>query len=263
MTTPAETRRAEIIEALERERYLKTADLSRRLGVSPMSIRRALSLLEERGLARRAHGGLVATPLLRLGIEISPEFIHQIRDGYQEKEVIARAGAALVQPGDHLIFDCGALSYLTACSLSGELLFQGELTVITNSLPVALELAPWPGVETILLGGKYPATGRMNLVGPSTTHGLAGLHADKMFLSLDAFVNLDGLAISDSEAELEQQMVAACEQVILLAEWRKIGRVEQIKYLPLRSGCILVTNQGAPEELVSGLHSQGVEVRLA
>jgi len=263
MTASALTRRAEIIEILEGERYVKVADLSQRFGVSQMSIRRDLRQLEGQGLLSRAHGGLIATPLLRLGLEISPEVAHQIQDGRLEKREIARAAAALVQPGDHLIFDSGVLSYFTACSLPGTLLTQGELTVITNSLLVALELAPWPGVETILLGGEYQAQRMMNVTGPSTLRSLQGLHADKMFLTVEAIDLHHGVTIAKDEAELAHQMVAACAQVILLAARGIIGRVDKIQILPISAVRTLVTGQGAQAEFLAYLRDQGTEVFLA
>jgi DeoR/GlpR family transcriptional regulator of sugar metabolism len=155
MTITVEGRRSEILDVLRSERYLKVADLSQRLGVSHMSIRRDLCQLEEQGILRRVYGNIVATPLLRLGIEINPEVVSQLLNQSDTNEAMAQPAVALVQPGDHLIFDSGILSYLTACALPGDLLTQGDLTVITNSLLVALELAPWPGIEMIMLGGEF------------------------------------------------------------------------------------------------------------
>lgn len=266
MTISAESRRTEIIEILGGERYVKVADLSRRFGVSQMSIRRDLRQLEAQGLLSRAHGGLIATPLLRLGLEISPEVTHQIGEGRLEKREIARAAAALVQPGDHLIFDSGILSYFTACSLSGALLIQGELTVITNSLLVALELAPWLGVETILLGGEYQAKRLMNVTGASTLRSLEGLHADKMFLTVDTIDIQHGVTIANDEAELANRMIAASANVILLATGGKIGQAQharQAQILPISTIRTLVTSQGAEAEFVAYLRSQGTEVILA
>ena len=263
MTSSAESRRSEIIEILGGERYVKVADLSRRFGVSQMSIRRDLRQLEGQGLLSRAHGGIIATPLLRLGLEISPNVAHQIGEGRLEKREIGRAAAALVQPGDHLMFDSGILSYFTACSLPGDLLTQGELTVITNSLLVGLELAPWSGVETILLGGEYRSHGMMNLTGASTLRSLEGLHADKMFLTVDAIDLQHGVTSPSDEAELARQMFAACARVILLATKGKIGQRHQVQILPISAVHTLVTGQGAEPEFVAYLRDQGTQVILA
>lgn len=262
MTNSAVTRRSEIIDNLAQGRYLKVADLSRRFGVSQMSIRRDLDQLEEQGLLRRVHGGITATPLLRLGFKISPRVVAQLRESWSENSVIARAAAALVQPGDHLIFDSGMLSYLTACTLSGNLLIQGELTVITNSLLVALELAPWSGVETILLGGGYQPDHRMNLTGSTTLQSLEGLHADKMFLTVEGIDVQHGVTASKEEAELARKMIAACVNVVLLAARNKIGQACCEQILAPSPACSLVTVPGAPAGFLSYLHSQGTEIIL-
>jgi DeoR/GlpR family transcriptional regulator of sugar metabolism len=250
MGPSAESRQSKIIEILGSERYVKVADLSRRFGVSQMSIRRDLRQLEEQGLLSRAHGGIIATPLLRLGLEISPQVTHQIREDRLEKREIARAAAALVQPGDHLIFDSGILSYLTACSLPGSLL-------------VGLELAPWPGVETIILGGEYQPHGVMNVTGARALRSLEGLHADKMFLTVDAIDLQHGVTMASAEAELVQWMIAACARVIVLATKGKIGRVKPTQILPISAVRTLVTDQGAEAGFVAYLRDQGTEVILA
>jgi len=265
MTTFAETRRNKILEALARERYLKVADLSQRFRVSQMSIRRDLYYLEEQGLLQRVHGGIVATPLLRLGLEISPDVSSQLRDRRPENEDIARLAATLIMPGDHLILDSGVITYLTACALPGDLLTQGELTVITHSLPVALELAPWPGIETILLGGEYQAGGMMNLTGPSTLRSLHGLHADKMFMTAEAIDILHGVTISKHglEGELIRSMIAACNRLVLLVNSGKIGQVCRQPLLPISAVECVVIGQGAPADFISYLRTLGSEVLLA
>ncbi len=263
MTASKESRRNEILDVLFYERYLKVADLSRLFGVSQMCIRRDLYQLEEQVLLRRAHGSLAVTPLLRLGIQISPEVIAQLKEDRSEKEAIARTAAKLVQPGEALIFDSGILSYLTVCALSGDLLTQGKLTVITNSLLIALEVAPWPGIETILLGGEYQADGMMNLSGRSTLRSLEGLHADKMFLTAE-MVNIPrGLAISRDEIELVEKMIAACTSLIVLTTGKENGQADQRQFLPIINVHTLVIGQGASKEVLSFFQSQGVDTILA
>ncbi len=245
-----------------RERYLKVAELSQRFSVSQMSIRRDLHLLEQQGLLRRVHGGMVATPLARLGLEISPQLIAHLNEQASVKAEIACAAAALVQPGDHLIFDNGSLSYLTACALSGDLLTQGDLAVITNSIPITLELAPWPGVETILLGGVYEPASTMSTTGATTLRSLDGLHADKMFLTAATIDLQDGVVLmpEHGESRLAKRMIAACSRVILLAPGSKVGRAVVGEALCLSAGDTLVTDQECPAGFVSALGQHGIDV---
>jgi DeoR/GlpR family transcriptional regulator of sugar metabolism len=262
MTYSADTRRSEILEVLLRERYLKVAELSRQFGVSQMSIRRDLCQLEQQGLVRRVHGGLVATPLARLGLEISPDFINQIKEQDSIKAQIALTAANQVVAGDHLIFDSGELSYLVACALSGDLLSQGDLAAITNSIPVALELAPWAGVETILLGGQYQADGSMSLKGGDALRSLDGLNADKMFLTPAGVDFQNGVQIwpRPGELELARRMVAACSRVFLLALGDIVGRCLPAESLALPAGHTLVTGVDVPPAVVVALQTAGLEI---
>jgi DeoR/GlpR family transcriptional regulator of sugar metabolism len=264
MTFTAESRRSEILDVLRNERYLKVVELSQRFGVSQMSIRRDICLLEKQGLLRRVHGGLVATPLSRLGLEIPAHFIAQLQEANSMKQEIARAAASLVGAGDHLIFDSGDLSYLAACTLSGDLLMQGDLAAITNSIPVALELAPWPGVETILLGGEYQASSTMSLVGPDALRGLDGLHADKMFLTPAGIAVDEGIQVwsRPGESDLARRMLAACSQVILMAPGEIVGRRLPGEYLPLEADHTLVTGEDCPQDVLSALRDAGMVVIL-
>ncbi len=198
------------------------------------------------------------------GLRSLPVSLAQLQEDNLIKEEIARAAASLVAPGDHLIFDSGELSYLAACALSGDLLVRGDLAAITNSIPVALELAPWQGVETILLGGKYQATSTMSLVGMDAQRGLDGLHADKMFLTPAGIAFQEGIQVwpRAGEGELAQHMVATCSQVILMATGNVIGPALQGKGLQLGAGHILITGEDCPQEALAALSDADMYVIL-
>ena len=105
----------------------------------------------------------------------------------------------------------------------------------------------------------------MNVTGPITLHSLDGLHADKMFLTVDAIDILHGVTIPGDEADLAHQMIAACANVILLAVRGKIGQAQQAcqtKILPISAVRTLVTGHEAPTEFITHLRSQGAEVIL-
>ena len=102
----------------------------------------------------------------------------------------------------------------------------------------------------------------MSLVGPDTLRGLEGLHADKMFMTVEAINIRRSVTISrDSfESELVKRMIAACTCIILLVVGSRVGRGEGYQILPLSGSHILVTDQSCPDYYVSQLREQGIEV---
>ena len=134
--------------------------------------------------------------------------------------------------------------------------------MITNSIPIALELAPWPGVETILLGGVYEPASTMSTTGASTLRSLDGLHADKMFLTAATIDLQDGVVLmpEHGESRLAKRMIAACSRVILLAPGSMVGRSVVGEALCLSAGDTLVTDQECPAGFVSALGQHGIDV---
>ena len=151
----ADRRREAITQQLARPEPA-VSELSRHFGVSEVSIRRDLERLERRGLLERVHGGAVAVAVGNGPGEITSASAPRL----DEKRRIGRAAAALVQPGDLLLFDSGTTVLETARALGNDLVGLGALTAITCSLPIAQELGPHRGIHMLLLGGIYlPDTG--------------------------------------------------------------------------------------------------------
>src|SRR4030067_3133462 len=141
MASVAEQRRSKIITELSRAKSLRVNDLSDRLGVSEVSIRRDLQILEDIGLLKRVHGGAVAIPDQKVGEALSTRWYHNL----EKKESIGCAAAAMIQRGDHLIIDSGSPPLQVARHIAPELLASGNLTVITASLPIGREVGSHRG----------------------------------------------------------------------------------------------------------------------
>ena len=122
-----------------------TSELSQQFGVSEVTIRTDLAALQESGWLDRRHGGA----------EVAPPTVGERpfdqRRGLRgkEKAEIARAAAAMVQPGDHILLDGSTTAYHLALQLRG----LQDVTVITNNLRVAQVVAENPGLEVLLIGG--------------------------------------------------------------------------------------------------------------
>ncbi len=259
MESPTETRRSIILDELAYNRVVKTADLSDRFGVSVVSIRRDLEYLERLGLAKRIHGGAMAVPSVS---PHEPNFLKP-QSHAEEKECIGRVAAAMINPGDRIIFDSGTTVLQVARHIPGELLASGNLTAITCSLPVVQVLGPWKQVHLLLLGGVYLPE-YQTVVGPQAINNLKGLHADKMFLGADGITFSNGITTANVlEAEVDRAMVQVASKVIVVSDSSKIGEIGLTTIIPLNEIDCLVTDDKAPCDFVEALRSQGIEVVLA
>jgi DeoR/GlpR family transcriptional regulator of sugar metabolism len=258
MASIAKLRRSQIISELNRAQRLKVADLSSHLGVSEVSIRRDLQILEDSGLLKRVHGGAVVIQDQTGSEELSTRWYQNL----EKKERIGRAAAQLVQRGDNLIIDSGTTPLQVVRHLSQELVASGNLTIITASLPIVHEVGSHPGVHLILLGGVYLQTYDL-VVGPQTIDNLKNLHADKLFLGTDGLTFTQGITTANVlEAEVDQAMVQASSTVIVVSDSSKIGVIGLATIMPLTRIDKLVTDTDAPPDFVGMLRAQGVEVIL-
>jgi DeoR/GlpR family transcriptional regulator of sugar metabolism len=258
MTASTTKRSTAILEELKRVHRVRVADLSLQLGVSEVSIRRDLEIMEEHGLLKRVHGGAVV-------LDSHPQSAPLIdkQDPLREKkERIGHAAAQLVRRGENLIFDSGSTCLQVACNLDRELLQNGNLTVITAYLPIVHELGRCSGVHLILLGGLYLPDYQI-LVGPQTIEQLKGLHVDKMFMGTDGMTLSQGFTTANVlEAEVDRAMAQAATEVIVVSDSSKIGGIGLATIMPFSGVDKLITDSDAPSDFVSGLRDLGIEVIL-
>ena len=264
MDIGTEQRRDAILEELERNQAVQVSELSQRFSISEVSIRRDLAYLEARGLLRRIHGGAVrvAPALSSAMATVAAPTLATTVAHLAEKVRIGQAAAALIQPGDRLIFDSGTTVLQVAAQLPIELRQAGNLTVITNSLPVVREVGACKGVHLILLGGVYLPQYEVT-VGPQTIEQLRTLHADKLFLGADGLTFSKGVTTANVlEAEVNRATIAAATEVIVVADSTKIGLIGLTTIIPLSGISKLITDTNAAEDFVADLRRQGVEVIL-
>jgi DeoR/GlpR family transcriptional regulator of sugar metabolism len=246
------------LEQLANCRRVLVSELSRRFGISEVSIRRDLTDLETRGLLRRVRGGAVSVPQTILDWSFNEKLMMQ-RD---QKQRIGQAAAALVRNGDVIIMDSGTTVIHVARHISRQLLTTGHLTVITSSVPIVRELGSWNGVHLIVLGGIYLPQQEV-LVGPAALANLQGLHADKMFLGAGGLsLEVGATTATVLDAEVDRASVGVSEQVIAVVDSSKIGRRGLASVVPLTEIDILITDDGAPAEFVTSAAEMGVDVRL-
>jgi DeoR family fructose operon transcriptional repressor len=250
----APQRRQRIHSIIESRRAARLEELSAALGVSQATVRRDLDALATEGRLRRVHGGAVA-------IEERPSELHfevKAAEAAQEKERIAARAVELLSADDTVYLDSGSTVLAAARLLHG----WSRLTVVTNSLPAAVELSG-RGPRLILVGGEIRATSRA-VVGPLTRLILADLHVDRALMGTFALSLDDGPTTTDpAEAYTKQLVMAHAREVILLADSTKLGTRSFVAAGRLEDVDILVTDDGIDERAVRALTRRGVRVITA
>lgn len=248
----APERHQEILGLARTAGRVDVSSLALTLDVTPETVRRDLSVLERHGLVRRVHGG--AIPVERLGFE--PGIADKEALLTAEKVRIARAALAEVGEASTIVLDAGT----TTIRLAEMLPTDRELTVVTNSLPIATVLAARANVSLHFVGGAI--RGRtLASVGPWAERALADIHADVVFLGANGITPDRGITTPDlGEAAIKRALVHAARRVVVLADHTKVGRSDLARIVPVDEADLLITDSGIDGGLVAELESAGLAV---
>lgn len=234
---------------------IKVNRLSDLFGVSGETIRRDLEYLEEAGRLSRVYGGAIAKTMY--GME--PEFSKREVKSHAEKKAIGRLAVNLVEDGETVVIDGGA----TTLEFARQLVGRKKLTVITNSMLIAMTLSGQAGFRTILLGGDVKT-------GDFSTSGFLSEDNMRMFNVDKCITGICGLTIERGvtdyhieESSLRRNMIAQAPFVIALADYTKLGVTCLNRVCDAKSVHVLVTDSKADKEIVTKLREMGVEVLQA
>jgi DeoR/GlpR family transcriptional regulator of sugar metabolism len=231
-------RRRVLIETLRREQRINVRQISAVLGVSEVTIRADLDALEQNGLAQRVWGGAVLPASMRY----EPSFAARLRQHRDQKQRIAAAAAELIADGDSIILDASSTAFFLAPYLKR----HDDLTVITNGVHLALELAPAEQITTIVIGGVLRGK-NASLVGILAEEMLGKLYAAKGFFSARGLSLQQGLTERHiQEAQLKSAMAQRVGQVVALLDTAKLDQTSLTSYCPFERVHLLIT--AGPEQ---------------
>jgi DeoR family transcriptional regulator of aga operon len=243
-----------ILSELEKEGFVRVQDLSERLKVSEVTIRKDLKELENRKLLFRSHGS--ASPMSSL---INDRHIDE-KEKVQvnEKNRIGEAANLLLEKNDRIIIASGT----TVLTFAQKITMTDPLTVITPSVKVSLTLCYKPNVEIIQLGGSMRKTSA-TVIGPYAESLLSEMVCNKLFIGVDG-IDLDsGLTTSNiGEAHLNQYMLNAAQEVIVLADSTKFGKRGFGKICNFNRIHHIITDKEAPSNIIEIIREKGIEVTL-
>ncbi len=245
-------RRVIILERLEEKGQVDVTELSKTLGVSEVTIRNDLKRLEQKNALIRARGG--AFKIDRVGMDFT--LSDKNKQNYDQKRKIGKAAAKLVEEGDTIILDSGTTTMEIAKNLSS----IAELTVITNALNIANQLADHPRANIIIPGG-FLRKNSLSLIGSTAEDSFKNYFCDKLFLAVDGFSTTFGLSTPNvEEAHLNRIMISISKQVIVVADSSKFHKRSFAFIGPVAGIDVLITDEGIPSDDQKKLESAGVKL---
>ena len=242
-----------IVEQLSTNGSVGVGDLAADLGVSSATVRRDLVLLEQQRLLARTHGGAIANGVL---FELPLRYRSARRQ--EQKARIAQVAAERVPEGAAIGMTGGTTTTECARALSD----RRRLTVVTNSLNIASELAVRPNLKLVVTGGVARPES-YELVGPLAEASLSGLYLDIVLVGVDGIAVGAGLTTHhEVEAHTNRALIARARRVVVVADSSKIGQIAFARICGLEAVHEVISDAGADRSEVAALRAAGATVTL-
>jgi DeoR/GlpR family transcriptional regulator of sugar metabolism len=252
----SELRHTAIIDLLKQQGKAKVEELSERLSVSEVTIRKDLTKLEEQGLLERIHGSAIISQRSRFNIA----FLERLRLQAPAKALIAEAAASHIQEGDSIILDAGTTTLSLARALAEKR--YNSLLVMTSSMPAALELSK-RNHDILLVGGQV-RNHSLALIGPMTVKNLENYHADRAFIGTSGISLTHGYSTPNAlDAQVKEAMIRSAEETYVLADSSKFGHDCLVSFASLAGVHLVITDSGIPAEYIKEFRKRGIRYQIA
>ena len=244
-------RHIRIVNIVNKSKKIEVNALAEMLGVSPVTIRKDLGSLEEKGLLSREHGYAVMLN--------TDDINNRLAVCYETKVKIAKAAANMVSSGETVMIESGSSCALLAGELSNS---DKDVTIITNSAFIAGYVRENGDSRVILLGGEYQKESQV-MVGPLVRICAREFHVDKLFVGTDGFNPDYGFSGSDMmRTEAMKCLAESARKVILLTDsskFEKQGVVMQLRFDELQG---IVTDSEIPDSAKKLLEDKNIEITI-
>ncbi|MEK4535086.1 MULTISPECIES: DeoR/GlpR family DNA-binding transcription regulator [Peribacillus] len=246
-------RQRKIVELVNERLSIRVSELSDVFNVTEETIRRDLERLEKEELLRRSHGGAVS---IEKNNTETPYTEREILNS-TEKKVIALEGVKLINPGDQIVLDASTTAWFMAKELE-----DMPLTVITNSIKVAIELSKKEHVKVISTGGMLLPKS-LSYAGPLAERSLDKYFVNKAFISCKG-VHLDeGLSDSNEwQALLKKKMLQIADKTILLADSSKFGVRTFVQIAKINQIDEIITDSKLSGDYINELNEKNINLNV-
>jgi DeoR/GlpR family transcriptional regulator of sugar metabolism len=245
-------RQEQILELIRDHNRITLSKISENFGVSDITIRRDIKMLEDTGSVRRAHGGVVyyVEPDEEAPV-VKRQWVAQ-----SAKQDIAQHAAAQVNNGDSIFVGSGSTAMYVARSLKQ----HQRLTVTTNAVTVIQELANIDGINLIVLGGILRPT-ELSMIGHITEQALQEVRVDRVIVGMRG-IDLNAGLTSDylPEVMTDRAIMNMSGKVTIVADSSKLGRIASGFVAPIERMTTLITDTNADPTFIQSLQMRGITV---
>lgn len=252
-------RRKKILEILEQNGKAKTAELSKLLDTTVVTIRNDLEELEKAGKLERVQGGAVLK--VTVASSLHGAYFERCKwENAEQKQQIARKTASMIREGETIFINSGTTTYYVA----KELKKLRNLNIVTNSIYIAVELGDVPTFRVKLLGGDINSQYLFSY-GNEALDQLQSYRADKTILSLSGITGgVSGITTFHAEeASLDREMMERSRETIVVADSSKFGHEGFYHVADVQCAAKCVTDAGGDPAVKKALEDLGVEIVIA
>ena len=227
-------RRNQILALLQKDSRVVVGDLAKLFRVTEETIRRDLEKLEKQGYAKKAYGGAI----INESFHVDLPYTVRKKANVLNKQEIAELVHSLVQDGDHIMLDASS----TAVYIAKRLKDKKNLTIITNSIEILVELTDVAGWKVLSTGGVMKE-GSLSLVGYQAENMINSFHVDKAIISCKGIDIDKGITDSnEQEAHIKKLMLASADRKILAADNTKFDKISFSKIDELAGISLIITD---------------------
>ena len=241
-------RQTQILDILSRKKQITVLELSQALQVSDVTIRKDLSVLEDKGLLKREHG--FAT------LPESDDINTRLLFNYDTKRRIARKAAESVKDGETVMIESGSCCALLAEEMS---LNKRNITIITNSIFIAAFLRDKSAVRIILLGGEFQPEAQV-MIGPLVKQSAKNFFVDKFFVGTDGFNEIGAMGGDLMRTQAVRDMAKSARRTIILTESTKFSQTGVVPLLTYSELDSIYTDNKISDDWQKKIEATGVKI---
>ena len=246
-------RRKIILEKVHEEKKVIVSELSKEFEVSEETIRRDLEKLAEEGHVIKSYGGAVINEIGSIDLPFNVRW----KANAVGKQKIANLVSQEIMDGEHIFLDAST----TAVFIAKNIKQKKNLTIVTNSIEILLELSDVTGWNIIDTGGILKGDS-MSLVGKKATDNIEKYNADKVFLSCKGINQKKGVTEGNDEmASIKQSMIDSAAKVYLTVDSSKFDKVGFASICPLSEIDVVITDKKPEADWIEIFKEKGIEYR--